>query len=88
MKAYEHDTFEFLRKLDDLPGRTVDNAGFFAAGSGNLDADTLYDEMLEEFPIWLPRSRASSPDAKRTRRWGGSDVRPAPSSCSSAASLA
>ncbi|MFF9162979.1 vWA domain-containing protein [Streptomyces longwoodensis] len=55
--------FDFLRRLDELPvpaRRTVDNAGFFHAGSDPRtvsDAD-LYDRLLGEFPQWLRAARA------------------------------
>ncbi|MGW5768218.1 vWA domain-containing protein [Streptomyces longwoodensis] len=55
--------FDFLRRLDELPvpaRRTVDNAGFFHAGSDPRavsDAD-LYDRLLGEFPRWLRAARA------------------------------
>lgn len=56
--GFGHDRFEFLQKLDDLPGRAVDNAGFFRAGNGSVDAATLYDELLKDFPGWLSEARA------------------------------
>lgn len=52
--------FEFLRKLDTLRGRQVDNAGFFAAGRDPRsmgDAD-LYDRLMGEYPAWLRVARA------------------------------
>ncbi|OIJ64793.1 toxic cation resistance protein [Streptomyces mangrovisoli] len=51
----------FLRTLDDLTGRTVDNAGFFAAGQSPAkrgDA-ALYDLLMKEFPTWLTAARAA-----------------------------
>lgn len=51
--------FAFLRKLDRLRGRQVDNAGFFEAGAEpQLLSDTdLYDRLMAEFPTWLEEAR-------------------------------
>lgn len=45
--------YGLLEELDDLPGRVVDNAGFFAVDDINdvTDAD-LYQRLLAEFPDW------------------------------------
>ncbi|WP_030754890.1 MULTISPECIES: VWA domain-containing protein [unclassified Streptomyces] len=51
----------FLRSLDTLDRRTVDNAGYFAAGrqpASRSDAD-LYDRLMKEFPDWLQAARAA-----------------------------
>ncbi|MFG2481415.1 VWA domain-containing protein [Streptomyces virginiae] len=51
----------FLRSLDTLDRRTVDNAGYFAAGqqpASRSDAD-LYDRLMKEFPDWLEAARAA-----------------------------
>ena len=53
--------FDFLRKLDTMNGRVVDNAAFFGAGRDPQrmsDAD-LYAKLLAEFPQWLTASRAA-----------------------------
>jgi len=53
--------FDFLRKLDTMSGRVVDNAAFFAAGRDPqrlADAD-LYAKLLAEYPQWLNASRAA-----------------------------
>lgn len=54
------DPFTFLHKLDDLDGRVVDNASFFAAGDGTMDASVLYDNLVEEVPQWLLDIRAAN----------------------------
>lgn len=53
--------FRFLRSLDNLDGRTVDNAGFFAAGQnpGERSEADLYDLLMKEFPSWLTVARAA-----------------------------
>lgn len=52
--------FPFLEALDTLPGRTVDNAGYFTtpdiAAMGDLD---LLDALLGEFPSYLAAARAA-----------------------------
>lgn len=45
----------FLKGLDDLTGRTVDNASLVIAPKGEL----TYDELLAEFPQWLRAARAA-----------------------------
>ncbi|MFJ7985653.1 VWA domain-containing protein [Streptomyces sp. NPDC096351] len=51
----------FLRSLDTLGQRTIDNAGYFGAGQNpkrRSDAD-LYARLLKEFPDWLAAARAA-----------------------------
>ncbi|CAL9305038.1 VWA domain-containing protein [Streptomyces sp. SudanB91_2054] len=51
----------FLRSLDTLGDRTIDNAGYFGAGQHprrRSDAD-LYDRLMKEFPDWLVTARAA-----------------------------
>ncbi|MFE3202180.1 VWA domain-containing protein [Embleya sp. NPDC059237] len=56
-----HSQFDFLRRLDTLRHRAVDNAGFFAAGPDpRAMSDTdLYDRLMAEFPQWLVVARAA-----------------------------
>ncbi|MFG1857496.1 VWA domain-containing protein [Actinomadura geliboluensis] len=52
--------FDFLRKLDTLQDRAVDNAGFFEAGPNPAslsDADP-YDQLMAEHPVWLAAAAA------------------------------
>lgn len=52
--------FGVLEKLDTLPGRVVDNAGFFSVD--NVDAlpdSRLYELLLSEYPDWLRAARAA-----------------------------
>ncbi|MFE1150368.1 VWA domain-containing protein [Streptomyces albidoflavus] len=47
-----------LEYFDTLPGRTVDNVGFFAVDDVDQVADPeLYDRLLSEFPLWLGAAR-------------------------------
>lgn len=51
--------FPFLRKLDDLPGRLIDNAGFMQVNDLDTIKDAeLYDRLLNEFPQWLEKAQA------------------------------
>jgi uncharacterized protein YegL len=46
--------FEFLRKLDDLPDRHTDNAGFFAVKDPkSISDEKYYDLLLSEYPNWV-----------------------------------
>ena len=46
--------FPFLERLDELPGRLLDNANFFSVVSPDEHQDsTLYDLMMEEYPGWV-----------------------------------
>lgn len=48
-----YERFDFLRKLDELQGRTVDNANFFSINDISQITDTeLYDRLLNEYPLW------------------------------------
>ena len=52
--------FDFLAMLDTMPGRVVDNAGFFAVPDPAAPSDDeLYELMLEEFPRWLEAARTA-----------------------------
>ncbi|MCB1771594.1 MAG: VWA domain-containing protein [Candidatus Competibacteraceae bacterium] len=50
--------FPFLHKLDELPGRFIDNAGFMPVNDIDVIKDAeLYDRLLNEFPQWLKAAR-------------------------------
>ena len=50
--------FPFLHKLDELPGRVIDNAGFMHVNDLDAIKDAeLYDRLLNEFPSWLTKAR-------------------------------
>jgi vWA found in TerF C terminus len=52
--------FEFLRELDTMDGRTIDNAGFFPVGDSpaNTPDAALLDRLMGEYPKWLRAARA------------------------------
>jgi hypothetical protein len=51
-------TFSFLKKMDEMEGRVVDNANFFEASDyKNLTDEQLYEALLKEFPDWLKKAR-------------------------------
>lgn len=51
--------FGILRRLDEMEGRVVDNAGFFeVADIDRIDDAELYRRLLSEFPDWLRAARA------------------------------
>ncbi|MBM4569014.1 stress response protein [Rhodococcus hoagii] len=50
--------FGVLEKVDTLPGRLVDNVGFFAVDKIDKISDSdLYDRLLSEFPSWTREAR-------------------------------
>ncbi|MDI2132098.1 vWA domain-containing protein [Yinghuangia seranimata] len=60
--GFGKDDFKFLHRLDELPApryRVVDNAGFFEAGPDprRMSDETLYDQLMIEFPEWLQSAR-------------------------------
>jgi hypothetical protein len=51
--------FPFLRELDELPGRPIDNAGFMAVNDlDEIEDAELYDRLLNEFPPWRVKAWA------------------------------
>lgn len=47
-----------LERFDTMPGRRVDNVGFFAVDDiERLSDPELYDRLLSEFPSWLRAAR-------------------------------
>lgn len=49
--------FDYLERLDNLKGRVVDNANFFAVNDLMQLSDTeLYNRLLAEYPQWLIES--------------------------------
>lgn len=51
--------YSILEKLDDMDGRVVDNANFFAIDDfDRVPDDELYERLLQEFPAWLKEAKA------------------------------
>lgn len=51
--------FDFLKKLDEMDGRFVDNANFFQVENiENISDEELYDALLNELPEWLKEAKA------------------------------
>ena len=58
MAVGRENDFPFLRKLDDLRGREVDNADFFAVENPASVPDAeFFDAMMTEFPQWIAQAR-------------------------------
>ena len=50
--------FDVLRKLDTMGGRVVDNANFFHLEDvSKVSDEELYDQLLNEFPMWLKEAK-------------------------------
>lgn len=49
--------FEFLKRLDELDGRFIDNANFFDAKDANGSQDKILELMLAEFPDFYREAR-------------------------------
>lgn len=48
-----------MRELDDLQGRYLDNADFFALDDLDQFSDEdLYDRLFDEYPKWLREAKA------------------------------
>ncbi|MDO3408516.1 VWA domain-containing protein [Saccharibacillus sp. CPCC 101409] len=55
------ETFQFLKQLDDLDGRLIDNANFFQVNDlKKISDEELYDRLLGEFPDWLKLAKEHS----------------------------
>ncbi|MNN34619.1 hypothetical protein D3C81_1484290 [compost metagenome] len=49
-------SFDYLKGLDGMEGRFLDNAGFFAARDVTSD-DDMFRKMIKEFSSWIPQAR-------------------------------
>ncbi len=53
-------SYGVLERFDTLPGRRVDNVGFFAVDDiEKVSDEELYDRLLSEFPLWIKAARAA-----------------------------
>ena len=53
--------FDFLKKLDDLSGRFIDNANFFEVSNfSNISDEQLYQLLLTEYPLWLQEAKKAN----------------------------
>jgi len=51
--------YGILENLDDMTGRFIDNANFFALDDiSKISDEELYDRLLTEFPDWIKEARA------------------------------
>lgn len=51
--------YGILEKLDTMPGRVVDNCGFFAVDDlHDMTEEQLYDRLMQEFPVWIKEATA------------------------------
>ena len=50
--------YGILKKLDDMTGRVIDNCDFFELDDlDDISEEALYENMLEEFPMWLKEAK-------------------------------
>lgn len=53
--------FHFLKKLDNLSGRLIDNANFFEITNVISVSDSeLYSKLLAEFPSWISEAKTKN----------------------------
>ncbi|MGH4122094.1 MAG: VWA domain-containing protein [Clostridium sp.] len=54
-----NEKFKFLKKLDTLSGRFIDNANFFSVDDiDKISDEELYKQLMNEYPEWLMKVRA------------------------------
>lgn len=52
------ENFKFLKKLDDMQGRFIDNADFFQLNDiRDISDEELYQRLLQEYPDWEREAR-------------------------------
>lgn len=53
--------YGILEKLDEMQGRYIDNANFFALDDiDSVSDEALYDRLMNEFPKWLKEAKKKS----------------------------
>ncbi len=58
LASFADSDFPFLEKLDELDGRLIDNADFFAVASPDEHSDDqLYDLLMTEYPGWVKQAQ-------------------------------
>ncbi|MNJ90409.1 hypothetical protein D3C87_80050 [compost metagenome] len=56
-----NENFEFLKELDGLKERLIDNANFIEVNNlASIDEERLYKLLLKEFPEWLKEAKNKS----------------------------
>ena len=66
-----NESFEFLKKLDDIDERKVDNANFFALNNfASISDNDLYRRLLSEYPQWLELSEVKDMIANQQTKKG------------------
>lgn len=58
-----YNRFDYLQKLDDMPGRYIDNANFFKVKSlteEDCDDNEIYKKLLAEYPEWLNNAKVKA----------------------------
>lgn len=56
-----NENFRYLKSLDEMDGRVIDNANFFAANDINKISDEeLYQRILGELPDWFREAKAKN----------------------------
>lgn len=51
-------TFSFLKQLDSMEGRVVDNANFFQLNDfRSISDEELFNRLLAEFPTWIQEAK-------------------------------
>lgn len=53
-----NESFRFLRELDDLSGREIDNTNFFSVNDlSKISDDDLYSRLMNEYPSWVQQAK-------------------------------
>lgn len=54
-------SFTFLKTLDNLTNRKIDNANFFSINNiTEISDESLYNKLLNEFPSWIKEAKNSN----------------------------
>ena len=55
-----NDNFQFLKSLDKMNGRVIDNANFFSVNDLMKMSDgELYNRLLAEYPDWITKAKSA-----------------------------